>query len=66
MTGEVVNLNKHRKRRARQEREARAEANRVKHGRTAEERRRAEDEVARRRRDLDGHRLEGDGPGDDA
>lgn len=57
MTGDVVNLNRYRKRRARQDREAAADANRAKHGRTAGERKRVDDEADRRRRELDAHRI---------
>ena len=56
--GNVVNLNKFRKRKAKVEREKRAETTRRLHGRTAAER--AQDELAKRRLDskIDGARLE--------
>lgn len=53
--GEVVNLNKFRKAKARAEKEAAAAANRARTGRTKEQRRAAEDEVARQNKHLDGH-----------
>ncbi len=54
MTAEIVNLRKARKARERAEREARAEENRTKHGRT-----RAERDMLRARSDLESRRLEG-------
>jgi len=60
--GEVVNLNRARKARARAEAAAQAAANRVRHGRTKAEKvndRRAE---ARRQALLDGAKREGDKP----
>ncbi|MFZ5897029.1 MAG: DUF4169 family protein [Myxococcota bacterium] len=56
--GNVVNLNKFRKRKAKVEREKRAETNRRLHGRTAAER--ARDELQKRQltSKLDGARLE--------
>lgn len=56
--GEIVNLNRVRKAKAKAEREVQAAENRVKFGRTKEEKKksRAEDEAAARH--LDGHKLE--------
>lgn len=56
--GDVVNLNKFRKRKAKLEREKRAETNRRLHGRTKLER--ARDELSKQQltRNLDGKRLE--------
>ena len=58
MPGEVVNLNRFRKERARREKEAKASANRRRFGRTKDER--ASDDVERDRREaeLDGAVLE--------
>jgi hypothetical protein len=62
MTAEIVNLREARKRKARAEKETRAEANRLRHGLPKLEKRRlkAEDDLAARR--LEGHRLS---PGED-
>jgi len=56
--GDVVNLNKFRKRKAKAERTKRAETNRRLHGRTKAER--ARDELAKKQltRQLDGAKLE--------
>ncbi len=56
--GDVVNLNKFRKRKAKLEREKRAELNRRLHGRTKQER--ARDELAKRQleRSLSGKELD--------
>lgn len=56
MTGEIVNLRRARKAKAREEAEREAGRNRVLHGRTREER--ARDEVERARLDQDRVRLE--------
>lgn len=56
--GEVVNLNRVRKSRAKAEKAAAASANRAAHGRTKPERARAETERARADRMLDGSKLE--------
>jgi hypothetical protein len=57
--GTVVNLNKYRKKKAKAEREKRADQNRRLHGRTTAER--ARDELAKRKleRAVDGARLDG-------
>jgi hypothetical protein len=64
--GDVVNLNKFRKRKAKVERAKRAEVNRRLHGRTKAER--ARDELAKRQltRHVDGARLERTPPSDDS
>jgi hypothetical protein len=56
--GDVVNLNKFRKRKARAEREKRAESNRRLHGRTKAERARDEQQKQQLTRHLDGAKLE--------
>ena len=61
--GDVVNLNKFRKQRARTEAERTAEQNRLKHGRTKAERERDRDGQVRLIRRLDQHHL---GSGDDS
>ncbi|MCB1343063.1 MAG: DUF4169 family protein [Pseudooceanicola sp.] len=55
---EPVNLNKHRKAKARAEDKARADANAVKFGRTKGEKARDKAESARAVRELDGHKRE--------
>ena len=62
---EIVNLRRFRKAKARSEGSAVADANRVRHGRTAAERRAEDGEAARRKAALDGHRLENLRPGHD-
>ncbi|SHO66290.1 protein of unknown function [Pseudoxanthobacter soli DSM 19599] len=59
---DIVNLRLVRKRKARAEREATAEANRILFGRTAAERGQARSEAESAARHLDGHRLGTDGP----
>jgi len=54
---EIVNLRQARKRKARMERENRAEQNRLVFGRTKVERQASSLEAAQRDRHLDGHRL---------
>ncbi len=61
MTGKVVNLRQARKRRARAEKERRAEENRIRFGRTKAERRLTAAEQEKHVRHVDGHRREGDG-----
>lgn len=56
--GEVVNLNRMRKQRAKAEALSTAKANRAAHGRTRAERTRAETERERAARLLDGSKLE--------
>ena len=63
---DIINLRQVRKQKARQDKEATAQANRVRHGRTKAERRVAEDEEARKTRDLDGKRREKTTPPDPA
>ncbi|WP_207476804.1 DUF4169 family protein [Arenibaculum pallidiluteum] len=56
--GEVVNLNRFRKERARRDKETLAEQNRTRFGRTKEERRRDREESQKIGRDLDGKKLD--------
>ena len=58
MSGDVVNLNKARKARAKQAARAGAEANRVRFGRSKEERAAAAEDQRRAERTLDEHRLD--------
>ena len=58
MAGDVVNLRKARKAKARSEAETRAAENRVLFGRTKAEKKAVEAEQQRARRTIDGHRLE--------
>jgi len=60
----VVNLNKFRKRKAREEQEKRAEVNRRLHGRTKAERARDALQKERLEKQVDGKRLE-DSPSDE-
>jgi hypothetical protein len=55
--GEVVNLNRFRKARAKAEKEQQAEQNRLRHGRPKAEKRQTESERERGERDLDGKKL---------
>lgn len=64
MTGEVVNLNKARKAKAKQAARSEAEVNRIQFGRTRQERAAAADEQHRAGRKLDQHRLDRDLKGD--
>jgi hypothetical protein len=56
--GEVVNLNKYRKKKAREEREKRAEQNRLKRGLSQAERALREKKKQIDEKRLDGHKLE--------
>jgi hypothetical protein len=58
--GEVVNLNKYRKKKAREEREKRAEQNRLKRGLTQAELALREKKKQLDEKRLDGHKLERD------
>jgi hypothetical protein len=65
--GNVVNLNKFRKRKAKEQREKQADTNRRLHGRTKAERERDELQKRQLEKGLEGKRLEpsdGDGDGD--
>jgi hypothetical protein len=64
--GDVINLNRYRKARARADKERHAEANRARHGRTPAENTPARPEQERQPPELDGKRLEpvDDGPRD--
>ena len=55
---QIINLNKRRKAKKRQEKEKKAAENRVKYGRTKQERLLAKQEKERADRHLDGHKLE--------
>ena len=55
--GEVVNLNRFRKARAKAEQEKQAEENRVRHGRSKSEKLKSGGEQDRTDRDLDGKKL---------
>ena len=57
---EIVNLRQARKRRARDTARAEADANAARHGRARSDREAAEALDALARRNLDGHRLDGD------
>lgn len=59
MNAEIVNLRQARKRKARSEREAQAEDNRVKFGRTKAEKLAARHERTVLEKTVDGHRLSG-------
>lgn len=63
--GDVVNLNRFRKTRARTEREKEAEANRIRFGRTKEEKARDRLEQQRLGRSLDGSKLDDAGRGEE-
>lgn len=56
--GDVVNLNKYRKQKARAEREKRAEQNRLKHGLTQAERSLREKKKQLEEKRLEGHKLD--------
>ena len=56
--GEIINLNRRRKARVREAKEAAAAENRVLHGRTRAEKARDAAEATRQRAVLDGHRHE--------
>ena len=59
MAGNVVNLNRFRKKKQRENEEKQAEINRIKHGRTKAERERDAADRARMARLVDGKRLDG-------
>jgi hypothetical protein len=56
--GDVINLNRFRKQRARSEREETAARNRVRFGRSKEEKARERSETARMNRELEGKKLD--------
>lgn len=62
--GEVINLRQARKARARAEKEAQAQENRARFGRTGAEKRRDADAAGREERRHEGHRID-PSPGDD-
>lgn len=55
---EIINFNKKRKMKARVEKEKQAAENRLKFGRSKEERRKEKQDNARDKRHLDGHKLD--------
>ena len=55
---EIINLRQAKKRRAREEKTAKAEANRVRFGRSKPQRKESEAERAKAARDLDGKKLD--------
>jgi hypothetical protein len=55
---EIINLKRHRKRVAREEKDLKAEANRIRFGRTKAERDKQGKEKAATERHLDGHKRE--------
>ena len=56
--GDVINLNRFRKAKAKTEREAQAAANRTKYGRTRDERLRQQDEAVRTAKELEGKKID--------
>ena len=58
MTNDIVNLRQFRKAKARAEKDAKAEENRVKFGRSKAEKQLEKAEKERARRDLDGHKRD--------
>lgn len=59
---EIINLRQAKKRRARAEKKAGAEANRARFGRTKGQRRQNESDAAKAKADLDGKKLEDQDP----
>ena len=57
---QIINLNKRRKAKKRQDREKKAAENRIKYGRTKQERLIAKQEQERANKHIDGHKLEND------
>ena len=60
MAGNVVNLNRFRKKKQREDKAKQAEINRIRHGRTQAEKDRERQERERAARTIDGKRLEHD------
>ncbi|MBV1917952.1 MAG: DUF4169 family protein [Sphingomonadaceae bacterium] len=60
MTGDVINLRSVRKNKARSAKEAQAQTNRRKYGRSRSEKDAAKNEAERNRRNLEGARRDGD------
>lgn len=58
--GEIVNLNKVRKKKIREQRSAKAEENRIRFGRSGEERRKERGEKRLADEKLEGHRMDAD------
>lgn len=65
MTADIVNLNKVRKSKVRDDEKKRATENRAKFGRTKEQRRSDKDDAARQNTLLDGAKRDDDGSGED-
>lgn len=64
--GEIVNLNKVRKKKIREQRSAKAEENRIRFGRSGEARRKERDEKRLSDEKLEGHRMDaGSGQAED-
>ncbi|ALJ34861.1 DUF4169 family protein [Azospirillum brasilense] len=61
---DVVNLNRFRKMRQKEEREKTAEANRIRFGRTKAEKLRDRQDAERREADLDGKKVDGEKAGE--
>lgn len=64
VAGNVVNLNRFRKKKAREEKEKRAATNRILHGRTGAQKERERLDRERAERALEGKRLEPEEPAD--
>ncbi|MEQ9328630.1 MAG: DUF4169 family protein [Rhodospirillales bacterium] len=62
MSADIVNLRKARKAKQRAEKESAADANRLRYGRTAEERKKTDADRERDRSHIDGHRLDDTDP----
>lgn len=62
MPADLINLNRARKYRAKRDRQAEAEANRAKFGRSKAEKQSAKEEAERSARTLDAHRREPEEP----
>ena len=58
MSAEIVNLRRRRKAKARTDKEAQAAENRIRYGRTKADKARETTDADRRRRDLDGKKLD--------
>ena len=58
MSAEIINLRQVRKQRQKDKKAASADENRARHGLTKAERTRQDEEAEKRRRELEGHRLE--------
>ncbi len=63
--GEIINLNKYRKDRAKIQQRRKSANSRARHGRSGDERREALHDERRRNRELDGKRIDPNEPGED-